>query len=109
MDTKHYRQILLDLKRDVSNRIQAIDRDIRHEGMSADWNEQAIERENDEVLEALGSNSEEELLMINSALQRIDDGSYFHCSKCGEMIPQARLDLLPYTAHCVDCAEIKQH
>ena len=109
MDTKHYRQILLDLKRDVSNRIQSIDRDIRHEGMSADWSEQAIERENDEVLEALGSSSEEELSMIKSALQRIDDGSYFHCSKCGEMIPHARLDLLPHTAHCVDCAEIKQH
>ena len=109
MDTNHYRQILLDLKREVSDRIQSIDRDIRHEGMSADWSEQASERENDEVLESLGNSSEEELSMIKFALLRIDEGSYFHCSQCSEMIPQARLDLLPFTAHCVDCAEEKQH
>ena len=109
MDAKHYRQTLLNLKREVSDRIQSIDRDIRHEGMSSDWSEQVSERENDEVLEALGNSSEEELSMIKFALQRIDDGSYFNCSKCGEMIPIGRLDLLPHTSHCVACAEIKQH
>ncbi len=75
LDTNHYRQILLDLKREVSDRIQSIDRNIRHEGMSADWTEQASERENDEVLEALGNSSEEELSMIKFALQRIDEGN----------------------------------
>ncbi|MDC1286541.1 TraR/DksA C4-type zinc finger protein [Gammaproteobacteria bacterium] len=104
MDKNHYRQILLDLKREVSGRIEAIDRDIRHEGMSADWSEQASERENDEVLESLGNSSEDELSMIKFALMRIDEGSYFHCSVCGEAIPRARLDLLPFTAHCVLCA-----
>jgi DnaK suppressor protein len=109
LDTKQYRQILLDLQREVSDRINAIDRDIRHEGMSADWTEQASERENDEVLESLGNNSEEELSMIKFALLRIDEGRYFHCSKCDESIPLARLDLLPFTAHCVDCAEKNEH
>jgi DnaK suppressor protein len=105
LETNHYRQILLELKQDVSSRIDAIDRDIRHEGMSADWTEQASERENDEVLESLGNSSEQELAMINFALQRIDAGTYFNCAECGANIPSARLDLLPYTAHCVDCAE----
>ena len=105
MDTNHYRQILLDLTQEVTKRIDSIDRDIRHEGMSADWTEQASERENDEVLESLGNSSEQELSMIKFALMRIEDGSYFHCAECGEQIPIARLDLLPFTAHCVDCAE----
>lgn len=109
MDTKHYRQILLDLKREVSDRITAIDRDIRHEGMSADWTEQASERENDEVLESLGNSSEQELLMIKTALSRIDEGNYFNCAECGETIPRARLDLLPFTAHCINCAEKSEH
>jgi len=109
LDIHHYRQILLDLKREVSGRIQSIDRDIRHEGMSADWTEQASERENDEVLESLGNSSEEELSMIKCALLRIDEGSYFRCSECGEAIPAARLDLLPFTAHCVVCAEKNEH
>jgi RNA polymerase-binding protein DksA len=105
LDTEHYRKLLLDLKREVSGRIDTIDRDIRHEGMTADWSEQASERENDEVLESLGNSSEQELAMIKYALLRIEEGSYFQCAECGEDIPLARLDLLPYTAHCVDCAE----
>ena len=105
MDTDHYKQILLDLKSEVSGRIDAIDRDIRHEDLSADWSEQASERENDEVLESLGNTSEQELSMIKFALMRIDEGHYFHCAECGEQIPTARLDLLPFAAHCVDCAE----
>jgi len=105
VDTDHYKQILLDLKSEVSGRINAIDRDIRHEGLSADWSEQASERENDEVLESLGNTSEQDLSMIKFALIRIDEGNYFRCAECGEQIPSARLDLLPFTAHCVDCAE----
>ena len=106
MDTSRYKQILLEMKQDISGRITAIDRDIRHEGMSADWAEQASERENDEVLESLGNSSEQELAMIKLALRRIDSGDYFHCVKCGEDIPVARLDLLPFTPYCVSCAEI---
>lgn len=105
MDTNDYKQVLLDMKQDITDRINAIDRDIRHEGMTADWSEQASERENDEVLESLGNSSELELLKINYALKRIDDGSYFQCDECGADIPPARLELLPFTAHCVDCAE----
>ena len=104
-DASKFRQILLDMKQDVSQRIDAIDRDIRHEGMTADWSEQASERENDEVLESLGNSSEQELQMIKYALKRIEDGNYFHCDECGAEIPEARLELLPFTAYCVDCAE----
>ena len=105
MDTNRYKQVLLEMKQDISSRISAIDKDIRHEGMSADWAEQASERENDEVLESLGNSSEQELAMVNFALQRIESGDYFRCAECGEDIPAARLELLPFTAHCVHCAE----
>jgi len=96
-------------KSEVTHRINTIDKDIRHEGMSADWAEQASERENDEVLESLGNASNNELIMINNALKRIDSGEYFFCSSCGEEIPAARLELLPFTTHCTDCAEKLEH
>ncbi|MDH3635431.1 MAG: TraR/DksA family transcriptional regulator [Gammaproteobacteria bacterium] len=105
MDEKDFKKKLIELKQEVTHRINAIDRDIRHEGMSADWSEQASERENDEVLESLGNSSEQELAMIKFALLRIENGTYFQCDECGEEIPTARLELLPFTAHCVNCAE----
>jgi len=77
--------------------------------MSADWSEQVSERENDEVLESLGNSSEQELAMIKLALLRIDEGRYFNCAECGLAIPPARLDLLPFTAHCIVCAEKSEH
>ena len=105
LDLDHFKQRLLEMKANLTKRIQSIDRDIRHEGMSADWSEQASERENDEVLESLGNSSEIELGQIKFALHRIEEGTYFYCNECGEEIPPARLELLPFTAHCVNCAE----
>ena len=105
MDQEHFKKTLLDMKQDMSKRISSIDKDIRHEGMSADWSEQASERENDEVLESLGNSSEEALSLIKYALMRIEEGTYFNCDECGGTIPEARLETIPYTAHCVDCAE----
>jgi RNA polymerase-binding protein DksA len=106
---QHFKQKLIRLKDDMSQRIASIDKDIKHEGMTADWTEQATERENDEVLETLGNASELELDMIKHALQRIDSGEYFSCSGCGETIPEARLELLPFTTHCIKCAEKLEH
>ncbi len=104
-DLKPFIQKLEKLKKEVSHRLSAIDKDIRHEGMSADWAEQASERENDEVLESLGHSSASDLIQINNALKRINSGEYFTCSNCGEAIPAARLELLPFATSCVNCAE----
>lgn len=108
-DLNYFKNKLSALKDEITQRANGIDKDIRHEGMSADWEEQATERENDEVLESLGHFSERELDMINDALNRIEAGNYLTCSECGESIPLSRLELLPYTKYCVACAEKLEH
>ncbi|MDE3203821.1 MAG: TraR/DksA C4-type zinc finger protein [Acidobacteriota bacterium] len=40
---------------------------------------------------------------IDRALQKIEDGTYGVCERCGEAIPDARLQALPYAALCVTC------
>jgi DnaK suppressor protein len=42
---------------------------------------------------------------VLAALQRVADGSYGRCVRCDDVIPAARLEALPETARCVDCAE----
>ena len=44
------------------------------------------------------------LQMIERALERIDDGSYGKCVRCGSEIPQGRLEIMPESALCVQCA-----
>jgi len=104
-DLESFKNKLLSLKEEFNHRVGAIDKDSRHEGMTADWSEQATERENDEVLYSLGVASELELNLINNALQRIESGDYFSCIECGEVIPSERLELVPYISTCVKCAE----
>jgi RNA polymerase-binding transcription factor DksA len=41
---------------------------------------------------------------IAAALERIDDGSFGSCEECGDDIPKARLEALPYARYCVGCA-----
>ena len=69
-----------------------------------DWSENAQLHEGDEVLEDLGQMSASEVRMINAALQRIEDGTYGECVRCGEDIAEARLDVVPHTPFCAACA-----
>ncbi len=69
-----------------------------------DWEEMATEREGDEVLESMGVNSQAEIRMIKAALDRMEEGEFGACVKCGDDISEERLDLLPYTPFCRKCA-----
>ena len=105
---EHFKNKLLALKEQVFGRITNINQDVRNE-MPADWQEQATARENDEVLDSLSHSTVQQLISINTALQRIEVNEYFICSSCGEDIPVARLELIPFTNLCVNCAEQSEH
>ena len=76
----------------------------RTEPLSADFAEQAIETENDQVVEALDREGKIEIVQIKKALIRIDDGSYGQCGSCGTEIQEARLIAIPETELCINCA-----
>ena len=42
---------------------------------------------------------------INSALHRMETGDYGICIKCGAEISEGRLEIVPYAALCIKCAE----
>ena len=56
------------------------------------------------LLDSLGSQDASRLKLIESALDRIRQGRYGVCIKCGKDIPQQRLKALPYALMCVSCA-----
>lgn len=71
-----------------------------------DWEELATERESDEVLEGMGLSALSELRVIDAALIRVEAGTYGLCAKCGAEIGEERLDVLPFTPFCRDCAAL---
>lgn len=71
---------------------------------SQDWEDQATEREDDEVLSGIGEASQREIRMIEAALDRMEAGEYGYCVTCGKRISEERLDVLPHTPFCKDDA-----
>ena len=53
---------------------------------------------------SLMQNEEGVLELVESALERIEDGDYGVCAECQGRIPKTRLSAIPYTPHCVKCA-----
>jgi DnaK suppressor protein len=53
-------------------------------------------------------NARDILSKVEESLARLDEGRYGNCDVCGSAIPVARLEALPYTKHCVDCAAARR-
>jgi DnaK suppressor protein len=51
-------------------------------------------------------NSRTLLEQVNAALQRLDDGTYGFCQRCGKPIGERRLEALPYALYDLECQEI---
>jgi len=90
-------------RQELQERLDRIKADLSrpHE---ADSEEQAQERENDEVLNQLGRDAEQQLRTVNRSLERIQAGRYGICASCSAEIPLTRLAAKPDTVHCVTCA-----
>ena len=103
--TEHKKQ-LLDRLAVLTRRVDRIGEDLRHERdpLEHDFEEQATQREGEEVLGALDDAGRRELDAIRAALARIEAGSYGTCRRCGEPIAPARLLAVPTALDCVGCA-----
>lgn len=88
---------------ELEKRQSALQADL-HKQHSKSFNEQSIERENDDVLQSLLLETRQELQQVTSALQRIAAGEYGKCSQCGTAISAQRLQALPQTGTCISCA-----
>lgn len=67
----------------------------------ADTASATFDRELDEGLE---EDAERQLHEVETALGRMEDGSYGTCEVCGREIPRERLEAIPWTSLCVDDA-----
>jgi DnaK suppressor protein len=104
---KTYQKIQAQLEErlaELASRVSEIDGDLREPG-EQDFEEHATEAEGDEVLEGLGNAALKEIAQIQYALSRMELGIYGDCASCGEPIPEARLEAVPFAARCMDCLD----
>ena len=46
------------------------------------------------------------LAQVNAALERMNEGTYGVCLRCGKRVAAARLEAFPYVAYCIECQSI---
>jgi len=71
----------------------------------ADISTEAFEQE---MSATLMQNARELQAEVAAALDRVEQGTFGKCQRCGRDIAEDRLQALPYTRYCVDCAQNAQ-
>lgn len=106
MNLKQIEQTLTQKRAELAGRADRLQQDITRQSspLEEDWEEASIQRENDQVLDALDDETRAELQQIDRALGRIREGRYGQCEKCSGPIAAERLEALPYATTCVKCA-----
>ena len=88
---------------ELEDRLSRIERDLS-EPPDADSSERAVQMEDDEALEGQAAVVSNEIAAVRRALERIEEGSYGECVRCGNDIAAGRLEARPEAALCIDCA-----
>lgn len=102
-DLARHKAILTARMADLNNRLRQLGAELATPP-AQDWEDLAIEREDDEALEGLGAVSQADLRMVRAALDRMTAGTYGACVRCGATIEPERLEAVPETPFCRSCA-----
>ena len=105
-DIEGLRKSLFRRREELASRLQRIDADFKriHEPLSQDFADRAVQMENDEALQAIRSAANADLIKVEQAIERLEQGRYGTCERCNQPIDMERLRALPYALTCASCA-----
>ena len=66
----------------------------------------AVRNYSKNVMLAVSENESRQLILINEALERIEDEEYGICQNCEKEINPKRLDAIPWARYCLNCQEL---
>ena len=109
---KHLRTALEERKTEIEGDLGQMDDELRSIGREQDnergglGNHMAEDGSNlmeAERISTISADMRDVVSQITAAMERIDDGTYGQCQRCGQPINQERLEAFPYVAHCIEC------
>jgi len=116
VDTGRFQKMLLDERQRVTAVVEHL-----HEANSTSLEEETEEETYDnhladsatatlnrEIDYTLEESSEHVLAAVNEALERIENGTYGICARCGKPIAEERLEAIPYATRCIDCQRLAE-
>jgi len=107
VSTEELRAMLLERRKSLLKNIDEIDQTQERENfaVAGDAADIAQESSESELSFHLAEVESRELGQIDKAIQKIGEGTYGLCEKCGVNISPARLKALPFANKCIRCQE----
>lgn len=106
------KQMLVNRRRRLVNEVQGMIRGVRTNNIKEHVVLDEAESSEADIQEDIGlaliQMKAETLNKIETALRRLEEGTYGGCSECGEEITEARLRALPFALRCKDCEEARE-
>lgn len=103
---RHFKTSLEHSKSDLLAQIARADRQARvnseKQSDAADLSTESLDRE---FLFAQADANRRKLRTVELALNRISEGTFGECDRCGGEIGHARLSAIPWARYCVRCQE----
>lgn len=113
-DYQHYKANLKNLKKKYSELINSLDQSLNdpmgettselslYDNHPADIASEVYERGKDIGFKTYAL---QQIEKVEDALERLENGQYGICDKCGQPIPKERLEAIPLTTMCVKCRQ----
>ena len=116
MNTDRFRRLLLDERERVATTIEnfheansrSLEEETEEETYDNHLADSATATLNREIDYTLEENSEHVLGALNDALERIENGTFGKCVRCGRQIAEERLEAIPYATRCIDCQRLAE-
>jgi DnaK suppressor protein len=109
-DLQRYKQRLLQLRGrltgEVERIIEAVQQDMQAPGTISNLPIHPADQATDglDVEVDLLRNEQDILKDVDAALLRIEEGTFGKCERCKRAIDARRLEAIPFTPYCVNCA-----
>jgi len=102
---EEFRNLLLERRRQIVTQLDQFGEALAYleQSRPPEFSEEAQEEAAAISLKALDERERRELSDILNALERLNQGEYGICERCGKEIGLARLKALPMVRNCIDC------
>jgi DnaK suppressor protein len=106
-EKENYKKQLIEKKKEIVAHLSEFKSDSLaiETGDVQDMGDKAESSYTKEFLLSLSDAQRTRLDAIDEALKRIEGDDFGTCEDCGKKIPKKRLNVLPWTPHCIDCQE----
>ncbi|SRR5258708_30835281 len=105
-----FRDKLVDRRESLVGQVQEAERYSRERDSEAtqDPADMAANAYTKELMVSMSDNDRQLLKMIDEAVERMEGGSYGKCIRCENVLPEKRLEAVPWARFCIACQDLQE-